>query len=109
MRTTTTIKKEDRSFTRTMRETHKLLIDKYFPGSEENGQECEEESEEWRVNDKPFTEKEISEKIKELKNKKATTRDGISNEMIKGVREKLIGVLVKQFNGCLNNMNFPEV
>lgn len=37
------------------------------------------------------------------------TRDGITNEGLKGVNGVLMGVLLQIYNGCLRNGCFPEV
>ena len=56
-----------------------------------------------------FTKIEILKYIKQLKNNKATSFDGISNEMLKASSESLVGPLLLLFNTCLKHNLYPTI
>ena len=56
----------------------------------------------------PTNEKEISEILRGLKNKKSSGHDGISNEILKCCSPIIEPFLVKIFNQCIENCIFPD-
>ena len=58
--------------------------------------------------DKPFSEEEVKQSIKRLKNKKAAGLDRIRNEMLKSGAQYLTTSLTKLFNFILNKGSYPD-
>ena len=58
--------------------------------------------------DSPFTADEVSKSIAQLKNKKASGNDSISNAMIKTGSPNILPFLVTIFNTILETKSYPE-
>ena len=56
----------------------------------------------------PFTEDKVSKGIAQLKNKKASGNDSISNEMIKASSSAILPFLVKFFDTILETKSYSE-
>lgn len=110
------LQREDGSYTDTVEETLNLMITKLLPDDDPENDSAEQADVRRQMtqdstgdDEEPFTEIELSEAFKQLKDKKAPGYDGIKNEALKRMQGRIKGTLLDLYNKMLCEGEFPAV